>query len=314
MKKLNKVSFLWLFLSILISCQTKDENKITDKNNQKEANIDSYYGKWLLINKENSKYYYCTDADRFITISKNKIYDHTPMEDSDFNIDHIKNKGNQTYLYIDKQESSYYILSWIDEAKGIISCKLNEYDTNLFIVEKKIKTIENKSCQPKNKSCVFNDVSGRYKFSFEAGEYRNDKEQKYPISAWIIITDKKNKKPQEIHFEPNSWANYSDLPCEKFIIKDFNFDGLEDFAVVWDNGGSSGELYEYYLQDKNGIFLPRDSFPLQHGMLAEDINTVNKTLTTQSIIGCCHYNLNTYKLNSTGNWETSSEQGELKKD
>ncbi len=230
------------------------------------------------------------------------------MENSNFTIDHIKNKGNQTYLYIDKKESSYYILNWIDKEKGIISCKLNDYDTNLFIAEKKIKTIENKSCQPKNKFCTFNATNRRYKFTLEAGEYADDKKQKYPISAWIIITDKKNTKPQEIHFEPNSWATYSDLPCENFIIKDFNFDGLEDFAIVWDDGGNGGELYEYYFQDKNGIFSPTDSFPLQHGILAEDIDVANKVITTQSIVGCCHYNLNIYKLKSNGSWETSSKQ------
>ncbi|WP_353150184.1 hypothetical protein [Chryseobacterium sp.] len=120
----------------------------------------------------------------------------------------------------------------------------------------------------------------------EAGEYTNEKEQKYPISAWIIITDKKNKKSQEIHFEPNSWTTYSDLPCNSFFVKDFNFDGLEDFTIVWDQGGNAGKLYEYYFQDKNGIFSTIDSFPLQHGMLAEDIDVTNKTIITQSIAGC----------------------------
>ena len=107
---------------------------------------------------------------------------------------------------------------------------------------------------------------------------------------------------------------YSDLPCNDFIVKDFNFDGLEDFAIVWDNGGNGGELYEYYFQHKSGMFSPTDSFPLQHGMLAEDINIANKTITTQSVVGCCHYNLNTYNLKSNGNWEVLSEQKELKKE
>ncbi|KMQ69259.1 hypothetical protein ACM39_03950 [Chryseobacterium sp. FH2] len=313
MKKLNITSYLWLFFSILISCQKKEDNNIINSNNLKVANYNSYYGKWLPISKENNKFYYCTDIDKFIEIGKNKIYNHTPIEDSNFTIDHIKNKGNQTYLYVDKQESSYYILSWINEEKGIISIKLNDYNTDIFISEKKIKTIDNKPCQPKNKSCAFNDATGRYKFTLETEEYVDDKKQKYPISAWIIIADKKNKKSQEIYFEPNSWATYRDLPCDKFIIKDFNFDGLEDFAIIWDNGGNGGELYEYYFQGKNGIFSFTDSFPLQHGMLAEDINIVNKRITTQSVIGCCHYNLNTYSLKPNGSWEVSSEQRELNK-
>lgn len=56
-----------------------------------------------------------------------------------------------------------------------------------------------------------------------------------------------------------------------------------------------------------------DSFPLQHGMLAEDINLANKTITIQSIIGCCLTNTNMYRLTDQGNWETSSEQREIGK-
>ena len=72
-------------------------------------------------------------------------------------------------------------------------------------------------------------------------------------------------------------------------------------------------MYEYYFQDKNGNFSILDTFPLQHGILAEDINIENKTVTTKSIVGCCHYNLNKYKLNANGSWLTSSKQIEIKK-
>lgn len=48
-------------------------------------------------------------------------------------------------------------------------------------------------------------------------------------------------------------------------------------------------------------------------MLAEDINIPNKTIITQSIVGCCYSNLNIYKLKADGKWELSSEQRELKR-
>ncbi|MDR4951331.1 hypothetical protein REB14_03905 [Chryseobacterium sp. ES2] len=162
------------------------------------------------------------------------------------------------------------------------------------------------------KSCEFKNLSNKYKFILEAEEYKNEKEQKYPTSAWIIVTNKKNGKSQEIHYEPNSWTSYQDLPCTNFFVKDFNFDDLEDFAIVWDQGGVE-KLYEYYLQDKNGNFSAVETFPLQHGILAENIDVANKTITTQSIIGCCHININKYKLNSNTTWDISSEQQELKK-
>lgn len=304
MNNLNRITFLLTLLSILISCQKNADN------NQIKMEENMYLGKWLAINKEGS-YYYCTDSDKSIEISKNKIYDHTPVEDSNFSIDHVKSIKNQTYLYLDNQESSYYILKWVDKEKGIISIKLNNYDANLFIIDNKIKSIENKSCQPKSKLCEFKDAHNNYKFQLEPGEYTNEKEQKYPISAWILITNNKNKNSQEIYFEPNSWAMYPNLPCSDFIINDFNFDGLVDFAIVWDNGGNSGKLYEYYFQDKDGKFSPDDAFPLQHGMLAEDINTSKKTITTKSIVGCCNYNINQYTLKNDGKWETSSVQKKM---
>lgn len=155
------------------------------------------------------------------------------------------------------------------------------------------------------KSCEFKNLSNKYEFILEAEEYKNEKEQKYPTSAWIIVKNKKNGKSQEIHYEPNSWTSYQDLPCTNFFVKDFNFDGLEDFAIVWDQGGVE-KLYEYYLQDKNGNFSAVASFPLQHGILAENIDLVNKIITTQSIIGCCHVNINKYKLNSNTTWDISS--------
>lgn len=314
MKQLIKVSFAWLFISILISCQKKQMINVQDQIDINKFPSYLYNGKWLSINEEkNNEYYYCTDTEKFIQIDNNKIYYHTPMEGSHFTIDHIKNEVKQTYLFLDKKESSFYILSWLHKEKGIISCQLNNYEPDLFIAEKEVKTIKNKSCQSKNKSCIFNDPSGKYMFILEAGEFINEKEKQYPVSAWIIIKDRKGKTLQEIHFEPNSWATMIDLPCKKFVIRDFNFDGLIDFALLWDTGGNAGELYEYYFQDKNRIFTPAETFPLQHGMLAENINIPAKTISVQNSIACCHYNLTIYKLKSNESWEVSSEQRQLKK-
>ncbi|WNI36536.1 XAC2610-related protein [Chryseobacterium sp. SG20098] len=308
---INKLSYITLFTSIIISCQSKEEKQMNEGYSENIAS-DLYNSKWYLINKENNEYYYCTNGDQFFEINKDKIYDHTPMEDTTFSIDHKKEKGDKIFLYGDKKESFYYMIRWVDKNKGIISFQLNTYESNLFIIEKKLTSIKNKTCQPSTKSCEFKNLSNKYKFILEAEEYKNEKEQKYPTSAWIIVTNKKNGKSQEIHYEPNSWTSYQDLPCTNFFVKDFNFDGLEDFAIVWDQGGVE-KLYEYYLQDKNGNFSALASFPLQHGILAENIDLVNKTITTQSIIGCCHININKYKLNSNTTWESSSEQHELKK-
>lgn len=310
---LIKLAYVGLLASILSSCQSKKEEKQININNYSE-NISGnlYLGKWVSINKDNNKYYYCTDNDRFFEINKNKIYDHTPMEDSNFTIDHTETIGNKTYLYFDKQKSNYYILNWIDKNNGIISFQFNNYEPSLFISEKNIKNIDNKTCESNDKTCEFNNISNNYKYVVEAAEFTNEKENKYPTSAWITITNKKNNKIQDIHYEPNSWAIYRDLPCNDFIIKDYNFDGLEDFAFVWDSGGNGGKLYEYYLQDINGNFSLNDTFPLQHSVLPIEIDNKNKIITTSNPVGCCNINIKTYKLNNYGNWETTSFQKKLK--
>ena len=33
-----------------------------------------------------------------------------------------------------------------------------------------------------------------------------------------------------------------------FIVADFNFDGLDDLAIIRDSGGNSGSLYNFYIQ------------------------------------------------------------------
>ncbi|WP_270421593.1 XAC2610-related protein [Chryseobacterium indologenes] len=216
-------------------------------------------------------------------------------------LDIEKNLG----MYIDYESITITIVG-NQKYKPIVFTKTNE-EINSDSDEQQAVT----TTQPDNK-CELGKLSDKYKFVLEVGEYKNEKEQTYPISAWVIATNKKSGKSQEIHFEPNSWAAYSSLPCNSFFVKDFNFDGLEDFAIVWDQGGAE-KLYEYYFQDEKGNFTPVESFPLQHGMLAENIDTTNKTITTQSIVGCCHINLNKYKLNTNGTWETSSEQRKVKR-
>ncbi|ROI03571.1 MULTISPECIES: hypothetical protein [unclassified Chryseobacterium] len=93
----TEFAYIVLLISIINSCQSK-EGKPTDNSKHSEDIVNSYAGKWFPINKEGNKYYYCTDTDRFFEINKNKIYEHTPMEDSNFNIEHTKSKGNQTFF------------------------------------------------------------------------------------------------------------------------------------------------------------------------------------------------------------------------
>ncbi|SHM54696.1 XAC2610-related protein [Chryseobacterium polytrichastri] len=309
--KLKTVVYSILSITTINSCQSKENN---EKVKLVESHETPFLGKWQSIRKNDKKYYLCTDDDNFLTVNKNNISNHTPMEDSKFHIHHTKKIGERIYLYFDKEESNHYIFSWVDKVKGIASWKLNNYDANLFINEKQIKAVENKKCESNEMSCKLNDLSTKFNFKIEASDYSDEKNKKYPITAWIIIINKnKDSKPQEIHFEPNSWSTYSNLPCDNFIVKDYNFDGLEDFAFVWDSGSSAGKLYEYYFQDKNEKFNLADSFPLQHGLLAKELSIEEKTIKISNSVGCCSLNISTFKLKSDGIWETFTEQKKINK-
>lgn len=264
-------------------------------------------GTFLRVSLEDDKYYYCTDSDNYIEIGKDRIFAHYPMEDGDFNVERIKKEGEQLYYYVDRGEETYYVMSWVDKDKGIIQCALNDYEKSYYIIKSKVKTIENKTCEPEKESRVFNDSSGRFEFKIEIAQYQDEKEQKYPFAAWIIITDKNTDKRQEIYYEANFLGNLEVFPYSSFNIEDFNFDGLVDFALLWDIGEYNAPKYVYYIQNKEGQFEEVSSFPLQHSFFVERIDVEKKILTTIVPYGEAQNKVTTYQFLPNGQWEISFE-------
>ena len=77
-----------------------------------------------------------------------------------------------------------------------------------------------------------------------------------------------------------------DLDEGDFIVGDFNFDNIEDFAIKIDSGNNSGPSYGFYI--KQGIGYKLDRFLTKEvRFLPEELNNVNNTITTNIIIGCC---------------------------
>lgn len=65
-----------------------------------------------------------------------------------------------------------------------------------------------------------------------------------------------------------------------FIVADFNFDGLEDFAIKCDPGGNGGPLYTYFLQAEDKKFYRSKYLTDTVQFFPIEINSANKTLTT----------------------------------
>ncbi len=97
----------------------------------------------------------------------------------------------------------------------------------------------------------------------------------------------------------NKNAEADDNDYGDFIVADFNFDGKEDFAVKRDSGGNGGAFYEYYTQNKPGVF-QKDAFLTDEiGYFPGTIDARNKQLVTYIHANVAGYNENIYKYNPT---------------
>jgi hypothetical protein len=92
--------------------------------------------------------------------------------------------------------------------------------------------------------------------------------------------------------------DYGDL-----IIADFNFDGLEDFAIKNDSGGNSGPTYDFYIQDLKGVFIKDTYLSSKVEFFPSVIDFNNKTLITLVSIGATEQSEMKYKYdNKTKSW------------
>ncbi|WP_103865657.1 hypothetical protein [Aquimarina sp. I32.4] len=82
-------------------------------------------------------------------------------------------------------------------------------------------------------------------------------------------------------------------------VFDFNFDGLEDFALEEDNTINTGLVHGFYMQKKNGLFI-RSDFPFS--FIPSKIDYDKQTLTVYNILGCCKIHRAVYQLKDK-KWE-----------
>lgn len=88
-----------------------------------------------------------------------------------------------------------------------------------------------------------------------------------------------------------------DNNCGNFVVRDFNFDGLEDFEIkVADN--NVGSLYAYYVQ-ANGKFKREDYLSDNVGLMIDSFNLSTKQGYRSAAAGCCKMIHYTYQYNET---------------
>lgn len=95
----------------------------------------------------------------------------------------------------------------------------------------------------------------------------------------------------------------SDNDYGDFVVADFNFDLREDIAFKNDSGGNGGPFYSYYIQNKDGFFVPEKYLTETMAYFPWKLNAKNKTLKTLVHANAREMCETTYKLNtSTNKW------------
>ncbi|QYS89193.1 XAC2610-related protein [Flavobacterium davisii] len=98
-----------------------------------------------------------------------------------------------------------------------------------------------------------------------------------------------------------------------FILLDFNFDGLEDFAIINYEGSNGGPQYAYYKQNSKGQFELDLQLTDDIRLFPIEINNKGRNLKFGHPSGCCKINTFVIKIQSNGKWkETYSKLDDIK--
>ena len=92
-----------------------------------------------------------------------------------------------------------------------------------------------------------------------------------------------------------------------FIVADFNFDGLDDFAVAVDNGGNGGYIYAFYIQNNSGRFLNDKYLTEEMLRFPVSFDKTNRTLMTSVHANVNQNNETVYQF-SGGKWKRISSK------
>lgn len=170
------------------------------------------------------------------------------------------------------------------------------------------------------KMCYLENLSSNYDYNVTIRWGNNDGDT-YAKSLQVTILHKTDTLPPqsvEVH-TANLFRFYDEFSCEyvrsyatgvnadmptidydygNFVVRDFNFDGKEDFAVkVSDN--NAGAPYEYYM-NHNGKF-ERDPFLSDSvSWMVDSFDAKTKQAFMSHNSGCCTMMHYTYKYNAGG--------------
>jgi len=322
-----------LLLLLTQSCFQKTENAIISKKdiNSKEQiqendsliinTIKEFYISYILENSKNQfnsntiyelKHKYVS-KDLLQNISKqmkNGNLDWDPFVNAqDFFDGWIKT------LQVKKDESvkNKYIVSYYNgkENEKIylrIIKENNQYKIDSII------SYENKTTKKENlQECFYRNLLKNKIIHIVKSEIENSQNLRITIidSKSNTIFQELNYTPFKFDFNCKSTVFTNNIPLHndyEIIVGDYNFDSLDDFAIVYDRSINTGTIYTYFFQNPQGFFEKNNFFPIN--LIPSKVNKIDKTLEQVNIVGCCKINTVMYQLTENGKWVIISSKQE----
>jgi len=178
-----------------------------------------------------------------------------------------------------------------------------------------------------NEKCyIFTDLSYSYNYEIKMTELSNDSTESETKRIEIIVrhknsnilVDSLNIQSEELLLEvladsntvrsfitnKNTSFEIQDNHYGDVIIEDFNFDNLEDIAVINESGSYSGPRYLFFIQTKEGKFIIDTFLSTKVQFYPSKIIRNKRKLITDAVTGTCTISRRTYQYNSkTSQWK-----------
>lgn len=264
------------------------------------------------------------------------------------NLNYYKDLGVYTFKHderifrLGKFKSIKYTL--VDNPKGIgikgtLSgqqfdlSEITEFDSSNKISSQNlnyIKQLTNKDNNQKNSNSEINTFLFK-KFNFNCSITKLETEENYKYLIKMSLINKETNSIQNIDFTPealysksriSNTSSYSYFNPKQSVIKasegiekyhglivlDYNFDGLEDFAIINFEGSNGGPQYAYFKQKSNGQFELDSSFTNEIRFFPLEINNKEKFLNFGHPSGCCQIETFTVKFLPNKKWKVTESK------
>ncbi|SHJ03603.1 XAC2610-related protein [Flavobacterium terrae] len=228
--------------------------------------------------------------------------------------DNAENESFKTYIF-ESDEKGYL------KSIHLINNQINLLNDDSFIWKEKFTEI---GIELFPKGLISNSLFKKFEFKYTVTEVETEEDTKYLIK--INLRDKETNKIQKIDFTPENLYNknlnlntsshsyfnpnqslikasegierYHDL-----IVLDYNFDGLEDFAIINYEGSNGGPQFAYFKQNSKKQFELDESFTNEIRFFPLEMNQKEKTLEFGHPSGCCQINTFIVKILPKEKWK-----------